>query len=394
MIANEEPDIDLTPHVSTDAGNFFQSDRDIAKQEARDLKKSIHANSGLPISIPSKVLDLQFAGTGSDADLSANKLYAYVAESGHVARKYNLMTGKWSKAFKGHTGPVTTVAIALNAAGQEEVVVTGSWDKGIRKWNALTGECLLKMTAHTDFVKKVVIHKNLLFSASVDTTIRIWDLQTGRLIRTLKEHTRGVEDILLFEDGKRLASASSDGSIKIWDVQSGQVLVTLTGHLTSVYRLGMNEEGDQLWSASADKTLKRWDLNTGLEDTSLEHPDFVKAVAVSDRYVFTGCRDEIVRVWDAATDQVVRTMDAHSDEVSAVALRGSVLWSGSIDATIRRWDVSDLIGGTADLSLFDGTMQIDEVPGPGEGSDSTVPASGGDSGLTAEEEAELAELMD
>ncbi|TPX39471.1 hypothetical protein SeLEV6574_g07184 [Synchytrium endobioticum] len=386
MIASEIHE-DCGPNVSDDASNFFQSDRDLAKQNAKDSKRIRHALTGSPISLPSKVLDVQFASDPDQTGPSKGHVYAYVAESGHVARKYNLVTGKWTKAYKGHTGPVTSIAVAVNAAGEDAVIVTASWDKTVRKWNAQTGESLMKLTGHKDFVKKVIIHDNNIISGSADTTVKMWDLNTGRLLRTFKDHSRGVEDILVFEGGTKLASASSDGSIKIWDMGAGTVLATLKGHLTSVYKLAMSEEGD-LWSASADKTLKRWDLNTELEDTSLEHPDFVKAVAVSGRYVFTGCRDENVRVWDTASDKVVRVMNAHSDEVSVIALRGSVVWSGSIDCTIRRWDVSDLVGGTKEEDLFGVLTSTDDPT-----IDSTFPSTVGGSGLTNDEEAELADLM-
>jgi hypothetical protein len=95
-------DIDFTPHHSSDAKDFFQSDRDIAIQKARDDKRARLTASplGSPIKVASKVLALVVQGgsaTVSDnlADLSldssnsglTDRNFIYTAESGHVARR-------------------------------------------------------------------------------------------------------------------------------------------------------------------------------------------------------------------------------------------------------------------------------------------------------------------
>ena len=84
---------DFGPNVSHKASDFFQSDQDIAKQEAKETKRNRHATTGQPIHIPSKVLDLQFGSDAHQAGSMNDKFYAYVAVSGHVARRYNLTVG-------------------------------------------------------------------------------------------------------------------------------------------------------------------------------------------------------------------------------------------------------------------------------------------------------------
>jgi WD40 repeat protein len=90
---------------------------------------------------------------------------------------------------------------------------------------------------HSDFVKAVLVHKQYLFTASVDSTIRKWDLSSGKELFVFKSHTRGVDDIAIDEDGKYLYSASSDTTIKKWDLETGDLIDTLNGHLTSVYKI-------------------------------------------------------------------------------------------------------------------------------------------------------------
>lgn len=93
------------------------------------------------------------------------------------------------------------------------------------------------------------------------------------------------------------------------------------GHETSVYGLAVSE--GVFWSGgfigvflirddfvlltflfivSADKSARRWDSDNAFkQDLRLEHPDFVRSIAVNPAtgMVFTGCRDEEIRCWDS-----------------------------------------------------------------------------------------------
>ncbi len=66
--------------------------------------------------------------------------------------------------------------------------------------------------------------------------------------------------------------------------------------------------------------------------------------------MFTGCRDENIRVWDASvrplvvvlhwqTDKCVYTIEGHFDEVSGLARYGPLVVSASLDGTIRTWEL-------------------------------------------------------
>ena len=97
--------LDLTPNYSSEAKDFFQSDKDLAIQAAREEKRrrliqesTVHSKSN-PHSIPtitsvsSKVLALilvENTKTNSQAKDDESATFAYVGESGHIARRFNL----------------------------------------------------------------------------------------------------------------------------------------------------------------------------------------------------------------------------------------------------------------------------------------------------------------
>lgn len=291
----------------------------------------------------------------------------------------------------------------------QQTIVTGSWDKSIRQWSTTSGECLRQVAnAHLDFVKclcapgttGISTQQDILrtetgsstttvFSGSSDSTIRAWNFATGDCLRKYEGHRRGVEALLLSSDGRRLFTCGSDPEIHMFDVASAQSLRVLEGHRTSVYGLSLSFEGDdeELWSASADQTVKRWNLSTGLAESSFPHPDWVKCFTAYGPYLVTGSRDEKVRVWDLATEKCVHVFEGHFDEVSALLVVGKTLYSGSYDCTIRRWDLSEVGKGVA------AKPQSAAPARPPMMTIQKTPKELKSVLISAEEEAELAELM-
>lgn len=203
-----------------------------------------------------------------------------------------------------------------------------------------------------------------------------------------------------------ITSSSSDPQIRRWkvslsswsqildstqgtSVQSKVTRDTILEHETSVYKVvfsGDDEDSD-LWTASADGTAKCLSRakNWSTEET-YQHGDYVRAVVVTDDWVVTAGRDEDVKVWDRATGKLWHIYDGHYEEVTGLVIlpRGVKVVSVSIDGTIRTWPL-----GKAELEKVkvDKEERLKGVPKEGK-----VPQK--KSLLTAEEEAELAELMD
>ncbi|CAG8539911.1 12128_t:CDS:2 [Funneliformis caledonium] len=362
-------EVPVGPRIGSGADNFFQSDSDLATQARRAEKRENKA--GDPIECTSKVLCLLLPE-------KTESEYAYIGESGFVAKKINLSTGKTSKIFKGHTGPVTCIGLWYKDG--EEYLITGSWDKTIVKWDTKTKESIHTFTAHTDFVKSLAIShsSSILCSGSSDRYISSWNLVTGEKLQVFKGHSRGIEDLAFDETETFLFSASSDRHIRKWNASTGECLQVFEGHLTSVYSLKIFD--DEMWTASADKTVKRWDLENGKPDTTFTHPDVVKCLVVAGPYLITGSRDEMIRIFEIGSGKMINEFEGHFDEVSCMAVRGTTLYTGSLDCTLRKWSIA-----AKDLKKsVDKTEAKKSVPSKKE----TISSK-----LTEEEERILAELM-
>lgn len=226
----------------------------------------------------------------------------------------------------------------------------------------------------------------------------MWDVASGKKLHTLKGHTRGILALALdpadYDANKSqvtVFSAGSDREIRQWaiavdsasEVQPSPIIV----HETSIDAIHFDSDGD-LWTASADKTAKC--LARGREwaqDSSFEHPDFVRDLAVDEDggWVATACRDEEIRVWEKGSGKLHHVFSGHFEEVTGlVLLSRQRLISASIDATIRQWS----------LKAPDLANAIKEAEDEKLGKTKETEPEKKEGVMTAEEEAELAELLE
>jgi WD40 repeat protein len=237
----------------------------------------------------------------------------------------------------------------------------------------------------------------------------VWDTATGERLHTLRDPTdtmMAVQDLTLDPQDSTeaeivIVSASSDPHIRRWRISlsSASQIVdlapeskgkpsrqTILQHETSVYRVlfwGDDEDTD-LWTASADGTAKCLSRakNWSAEET-YGHGDYVRAITVAGDWVVTAGRDEDVKVWDRSTGKLRHVYEGHYEEVTGlVALAGERVVSVSIDGTVRTWELS--------RSALEKAIKDKEDKAKGISKEKAEVKEGV---LTAEEEAELAELM-
>jgi WD40 repeat protein len=215
-----------------------------------------------------------------------------------------------------------------------------------------------------------------------------------------------VDPVLSTDEEIVFASASSDPHIRRWKItlSSAQQLAeafadrpdaerfTIEEHETSVYRLfyDVTDEEANLWTASADGTAKCLARTRGfVADDSFDHGDYVRAVVVTEEWVITAGRNEDIKVWDRSSGKLYCTLEGHFEEVTDLVLlrdeSSPKIASVGIDRTVRTWplarkDLDETVEKIKTATAVNTEPQEHEKAGDGM--------------LTAEEEAELAELMD
>ncbi|EFX05602.1 WD repeat protein [Grosmannia clavigera kw1407] len=412
--------------TSSNAQHFFETD---ASQEKRERRAAKSTNKyGNPVALKSKVLAVIADPTSAS--------HVFIAESAGSARRVNIDDANAATAaYRGPTTPVTS--LALGSTSTSCTLFAGCWDKTVWSWDLATRVVGRRYVGHGDFVKAVVCGQlggqAVLISGGADKKIIVWDVATGRRLHTLQDKTGGpammavqdlaIDPVATTADELWLVSASSDPHIRrIWRIrpdgweqvedaaETAETVAntaaaaaagprrTLLAHETTVYKLLFEDfaDGDgqdiDLWTCSADGTTKCLSRIHGFADGSdtLAHGDHVRAVAVTDAWVVTAGRDEDVQFWDRATGRRYATLAGHFDEITGITVLADRrrLCSASLDGTLRTWPL-DRAGLDDLVRRQEEDLKDDASPAAEEAA-----AEKTEDGLTVEEEAELAALME
>ncbi|KAI8637199.1 Lissencephaly-1-like protein B [Parasitella parasitica] len=312
------------------------------------------------IRLQKKIMELETKTTQMQEELNnapTRKLTSSVDWIPRAPERHSLM---------GHRNPITRVAFHPTY----QVLGSASEDTTIKIWDSDSGEYERTLKGHTKAVQDIAFDSkgNHLISCSADLTIKVWDTNNDyKCIRTLHGHDHSVSSVAVIPEKDIIVSASRDKTIKLWEMASGYCVKTLIGHLDWVRSVSPSEDGLLLVSCSNDQTARVWDIQKGetkMEFRGHEHVvecaiflpvisyPFVwewlelnvklsKDQAMPGQYIITGSRDKTIKLWDAASGQLLSTLVGHDNWVREIVVHpsGKYLVSASDDKTMKIWDL-------------------------------------------------------
>ena len=236
---------------------------------------------------------------------------------------------------------------------------------GIWLYDANTGEELGLLTGHTKPVAAIAFSPNgdKLVSGSYDRTLRLWNPYTGELLKTLNADGR-IATLAFSPDGRTLANGLG-ANIQLWDVDTGQHKATLDGGGgSSIFFLVFAPDGQTLASASLGDTIELWDPRTGQHINTLQTEDGGTTTSISfypkgprlafspdgKRLASTALDDmrgnnQKIKLWHTDTGELLTTLAedeqglTHPISTVQFSADGTTLISGSVDGTVRMWDL-------------------------------------------------------
>jgi serine/threonine protein kinase/WD40 repeat protein len=153
------------------------------------------------------------------------------------------------------------------------------------------------------------------------TSLSLWGLRKAQEERRLPGHPNGgVSGLTMSADGRLAISAGFDRSVRVWDLTTGMEAKQLPSGPSPVGCLALSPDGR---------------LAVGGSGTPLFENG--RMVVQDNRPVFTDC---VVRVWDLATGQLVRSLDGNLMPIAQVGFSGDGkrILAGSRDAFLTVWE--------------------------------------------------------
>ena len=299
--------------------------------------------------------DIEFSPSGDLVSVATTiGVWTYDVHSGN---EVNLFTGAMSGAN----------AIAYTSDGK--TLAAAHWNRTVCLWNVdlelpTTPRYTFKGHAGPIYAVAVSPNNGMLASGGADKTdrgdaepsglIKIWDLHTKDLLLILR-YNSPVSTIAFSPNSRWLAGGSGDGTIRVWDAGTGELIYEFNEHTEPIWKMDFSPDSKWLLSVSLDGTGLLRNLRPSDQEPFTFRQQGASIYAANffpddsnNGYTFvTGGSNKNIQLWNTninnnnelAPDNL--TLEGHDDSVWILAFSkdGQNLASGSLDGTVRLWDM-------------------------------------------------------
>ena len=307
------------------------------------------------------------------------------AAEGNWPIRWAAWRGQQLQKLTSHNGPVTSVAIGR--AGDRDIIVTGSADRTVRIWDAVTGAPLGEpLTDYDGGFRSVAVgtvhdrrdvydkstvsvaigragNRDIIVTGSIDNT-RIWDAATGApLWESPIDNNSSVRSVVVGFAGNRdiIITGSPAGKARIWDAVTGAPLggplARHDGYDDSVARpsgvpgtatssspvLPRGRRGSGSGSGTQSPALRSANPSPATAATVASVASVAVGRAGNRDIIITNSRGRTALIWDAVTRAPVgEPLTSDNDRMASVAVSRAggrdIIITGSGDSTARIWD--------------------------------------------------------
>lgn len=184
-----------------------------------------------------------------------------------------------------------------------------------------------------------------LIAVSEHRTIRVWNAITGAKMSTEEVNSSKRFAALSMSNGEHIAGLRYDGKFEILNIRTGRRVMEFPSHHDiSNQTMSISSDSRFLVSASRHSLLKMWSAATetvvrSLEDSSAS----IELVAFSpagDKLVSMSRHDGIIKLCDINRETALHTLPCHGASAVAFLSGGKELAIASLEHNIAIWDTS------------------------------------------------------
>jgi len=213
------------------------------------------------------------------------------------------------------------------------VLLAGSSDGTVWMWFVSTGKCMQVFVGHEEAVTAGAFTDDgrWALSCSLDGTLRIWNPKTGVARHTFRnapgERFTDAPIICMDTHSELAVVGAEDGSAWVVHLKNKKVLTHLkhSESQTSVEAVGFAPaQINPNWVATGglDGNLKIWDLTNNSCRQTCHHGEQSGITQLRwhpyKPQIYTSAADGSIRLWDARSGQLLKTLSGHTDQINGV----------------------------------------------------------------------------
>lgn len=184
-----------------------------------------------------------------------------------------------------------------------------------------------------------------------DDKIKIVDSSNSSIKSTIEGDSEAVTALALSPNDSLLFSASHSRQIRVWDLSSLTCRRSWKGHDGPVMAMACDASGGLLATGGADRKVIVWDVDGGFCTHLFRGSNGHKGVVTSVMFhpdhkrlmLFSGSDDATIKVWDLTNKKCISTLEKHFSTVTSLQISedGWMLLSSGRDKVVNVWDLHD-----------------------------------------------------
>ncbi|KAG0630698.1 hypothetical protein M758_1G197900 [Ceratodon purpureus] len=202
-------------------------------------------------------------------------------------------------------------------------------------------EMKTQLVGHEKAIRAIVLPEGhtQLYTGSQDETVRVWDCTTGVCANVAP--MGGDVGALIYAAGWLFVGLPNEVKVVNMTTLHQQ---SLSGPKGQVHALAVTDEG-LLFAGTQDGTILVWQFNTATNEfvpaaSMSGHTGPVVTLMLIGSRLYSGSMDKTIRVWEIASVQCVQTLEGHTGVVMDLLCWDSFLLSCSLDGTVKIWTLN------------------------------------------------------
>jgi cilia- and flagella-associated protein 52 len=236
-----------------------------------------------------------------------------------------------------------------------EHILSGWQDGSIRCSDSNGKQLWVLASAHRDGVTSVAVHVDAglqyFATGGGDGAIRVWKYPNRELITQYTEHRKGVAKVLVDNKSPHIVhSVGGDCSVLSYDLKAGKRIICHIINAGMMASMTQRKDGEnELITCDSMGRLLYWDIDIRDPVIAVQDPtrSIIRAIEVSPsgRFVAYAGDDQILKVLDSRTQQIISLGQSHSATILSLAWTPDEkqILSGGEDSCLSVWNF--FIGG-------------------------------------------------